>query len=174
MNRFPLRKVTDVELAFPACEWFPDFDEVPSEYKSVNGRTENSGHPAVAFISQIVHGSRNATEMKALPRRKVEWSDGSHAEPDPEQAWRVICCVVGSFGLKHEHKLAIAGWLVERRRAAGHVCGMSYRDRCAIHSPTCTRSSKACMPLSRASRVAGGMSSSRSLSSSTSAQPHRW
>ena len=91
--------VTDVDLAFPArgVELTPVYEAIPRKF-----RTEVWDNLWLNLFRDVFAGQ--ADELQLLPAAGV----------DPDQAWRHLRVVMGTFGTKHEHKEIGWVWLASR------------------------------------------------------------
>jgi hypothetical protein len=86
----PVPQVSDVDVVFPARgpELTPPYDEIPDEFKR--------NAPEVRLFYGIFSGKPPKLGLK--PREGV----------DGAMALKVLQVVMGTYGTKHEHK--VAGW----------------------------------------------------------------
>ena len=82
-------KVSDVELAFPANveHLVPPYEEILKIYKKNNPWDK-------VFSEFFYNGNKN--KIGLFPKEDI----------DPMLAWRHISCVMGTYSIKHEHKIA--------------------------------------------------------------------
>lgn len=88
--------VTDLEIAFPVSvrHLIPPYEEIPSEFKKVNGTKWNQ-----LFNEWFFDG---VSSLRLKPKDGINKSD----------AMRHIKCIMGSFQPKHEHKEAAVAYLM--------------------------------------------------------------
>jgi hypothetical protein len=87
----PVPEVADVDLAFPARggELAPAWNDIPDEFK-------RSDTPEVRLFGILFAGATLPAGATVQAREGV----------DQEKALRVLRVVMGSYALKHEHKVA--------------------------------------------------------------------
>jgi len=93
----PADDVTDVELAFPAkgVERLPAWDDIPEDYRAER-------NPRCHFVQEwFMLGLKNPN---IVPKEGV----------DKEKALRHIHAIMGSYGPKHEHKIAGVAYLIDQ------------------------------------------------------------
>lgn len=101
----PSTTITKVDLAFPARgaspELLPRYNTIPDEFKLDRVNDENT-----SWISfQSLWFSRGLPEtLEMYPREGI----------DAKQAFEHLSVLQGSFGSKHEHKMAAVAWLASR------------------------------------------------------------
>lgn len=83
--------ITDVEIAFSTDRLLPPWDEIPGEFKAGNRYTR---------LAEDIFFSR------PLPDWDLQVRDGFTVE----QLQRVVRAHLGSFGPKHQHKIAGVGF----------------------------------------------------------------
>lgn len=88
-----IAEVTDVDLAFPANGWkmLPDrklverfVEDEPEAYRKWE-----------SVFADLFYRKRDATKLQLYPK------EGTPSE----KVWRMICCIMGTYGCKHEHKV---------------------------------------------------------------------
>lgn len=98
----PVPEVTDVEVAFPIGRHTPPWEQVPEAFQRSGYSTSNPVDLWVQLARDLFMGTRQATDWHAIPK------DGVAAE----KAWRAVQETLGNWGIKHERKLATAGWML--------------------------------------------------------------
>jgi hypothetical protein len=102
-DRLPVPTVSDVEMAFPTGQHTPPWRWVPDEFRNApGGNYENPRNPWVRLVRETWSGTRHWKDWQAIPKEGV----------DAKQAFRAIQETLGNWGIKHEHKLATAGWML--------------------------------------------------------------
>lgn len=96
-EQLPVPEVLDVELAFPTGKHTPPWRWVPVEFH--DGRNLWS-----QVIAEVFSGHRKWEDWSALPKEGV----------DGEQAFRAVRETVGNWNIKHERKVATAGWMLSQ------------------------------------------------------------
>jgi hypothetical protein len=91
------QKVTDVELAFPARieHLIPKWEDIPEQYRK----------------GQSAWGHRLFTDLFFHGLKKLEFV--RKEDIDPDEAFRHIRAILGSYAPKHEHKVAACAYLFE-------------------------------------------------------------
>ena len=99
-ERFPIRDVSDVDLAFPASVkgFLPPYEDLPKDAKGFRPAGEYAAWGR--FVSDWFYRGLGSLELK--PREGV----------DEAKALRHIKYVMGSWEPKHEHKMAGVVWLL--------------------------------------------------------------
>jgi len=89
--------VSDAELAFPANveHLVPPYEEIPEIYKKNN--------PWDKVFSEFFY-NQNKNNVGLFPKEGI----------DPKLAWRHISCVMGTYSIKHEHKIAGCCYLFDK------------------------------------------------------------
>jgi hypothetical protein len=99
-NKIELPDVSDVDLAFPTVNaetsWVPKYKDIPDEFRIGRSTKWNK-----LFEDMFYFGVK---DLKLIPKEGV----------DPERAYRLLQCLKGSFGLKHEHKTSAFAYLASQ------------------------------------------------------------
>lgn len=92
---FPIKEVTDVEIAFPARieGMIPEYENIPEEFK--HGGTKWNRLFSDWFYSGV-------KDLQIIPKEGI----------DVKKALRHIRCIIGSFEPQHEHKEAGVAFLM--------------------------------------------------------------
>lgn len=88
-----LASITDVEAAFSTDRLLPSWEEIPEDFKIGNLYTQ--------LVSAIFYDY-------PLPDSKIEMKNGF----EPTALNRAVRAHIGSFGSKHEHKIAGVGYMI--------------------------------------------------------------
>lgn len=89
--------ISDVELAFPSTlSKIPTWESIPEEFKD--------HHPASTFVMNFWMKKHTWDKFRAVPREGV----------DPKRAFRMISHTLGCWGIKHEHKEAAVGFMLDQ------------------------------------------------------------
>lgn len=94
---FPVKEVSDVELAFPAnvLHLMPKYEDIPEEFKSTDTKWNR-------FFRHAFYFGVSKLEFKVK------------AGVDPGKAYRHVRAVMGSYEPKHEHKEAAVAFLLSQ------------------------------------------------------------
>lgn len=91
----PIPEISDVMLAFPADPPVPAQDEIPERYRV--------GIDLPVVTARALAVGQPPTDVEMRPRDGV----------DAGKAIRAIKAALGSFGLKHEHKVAAVAYMLD-------------------------------------------------------------
>lgn len=91
--------VTDAEIAFPVVHsWFTPWEAIPAEHK------EDTGW--VHIFRGVFFGMKEPSTLRLLAR-----TDTNAGNVHSAQVMRMIRCVMGCRGIKHEHKEALVSYI---------------------------------------------------------------
>jgi hypothetical protein len=90
MSKLPIPEVTDVDMAFPAHPPLPAWDDIPEEFKHLNGTPFNR------IVSKLFFQGGRLSDFGLTPKEGV----------DQIKTMRAIKACLGSFEPKQEHKEA--------------------------------------------------------------------
>ncbi len=104
-EKLPVPEVSDVEFAFNTGKHTPRWSWVPNEFKA-GGKPdtlyENRHNPWCKVTGDLSIGTRSWADWKALPKEGI----------DPRKAYRAIIETMGSWGIKHEAKVATTAYML--------------------------------------------------------------
>lgn len=94
---FPVKEVSDAELAFPATvlHLMPKYEDIPEEFKATDTKWNR-------FFRHAFYFGVSKLEFRTKPG------------VDPEKAYRHVRTIMGSFEPKHEHKEAAVAFLLSQ------------------------------------------------------------
>lgn len=98
VSSIPVPEISLVEAAFPAnaLDWMPSMEDIPDEFKDMNGGTEWNRIVRSWFFNGL------PADVEFYPAEGV----------DPEKAFRALEATLGSFAPKHEHKEAATAYML--------------------------------------------------------------
>lgn len=106
--RLPLPEVSAVELAFSTNTHAPPLHWVPDEFRDRPGSIyDNQQNPWCKLANNLCLGTYAATDVGLLPRTLPDSEERYNAQ----QAWNVVMETLRSWGLKHQTKMAICGYM---------------------------------------------------------------